>query len=70
MDSQSAPFICAAVQGEGVVPSPQTCKQILFASAATACTATAFKLSLNQNQPIRVFKSYYRNTMLGGIAGC
>lgn len=31
----SVPVLCAAEHREGVVPAPQTCKQILFASATT-----------------------------------
>lgn len=30
-------LLCAAKQRKGVVPAPQTCKQILFASATTEC---------------------------------
>lgn len=33
----SVPLLCAAEQREGVVPAPQTCKQILIASATTEC---------------------------------
>lgn len=33
----TVPLLCAAEQREGVVPSPQTCKQIIFASATTEC---------------------------------
>lgn len=29
----SVPLLCAAEQREGVVPDPQTCKQLLFPSA-------------------------------------
>lgn len=48
----SAPLLCAAKQGEGVVSAPRTCKQVRFTSATIQCSATALTLGISPSKPL------------------